>query len=231
MPVQAKLLRALETRRVTRLGGTHEHALDLRVVAATSCDLTHEIAAERFRQDLYFRLDGASVTLPPLRARRREIPILARHFLAAARPRGKGAPIRISTAAMRRLIAHPWPGNIRELKNTMEYAAALVDHHRVEPWHLPAAMAQPAPEAGSTPGEDAPVGTRPGASEAIARAPASFRPLAEELRALEQRRMVEALRASGGVQRRAAELIGMPVRTFTSKLTQYGLRDHARGVT
>ena len=71
-PAQAKLLRVLEDQRVTRLGGKHERAIDIRVVAATSCDLTHEIAVNRFRQDLYFRLDGTTVMLPPLRARRRE---------------------------------------------------------------------------------------------------------------------------------------------------------------
>jgi DNA-binding NtrC family response regulator len=225
---QAKLLRVLENQRVTRLGGTHARAIELRVVAATSCDLPHAIAADRFRQDLYFRLDGATVVLPPLRARRREIPILARHFLAAARPRAGGAPIRISTAAMRRLVAHPWPGNIRELKNAMEYAAALVDHHRVEPWHLPAAMAQEPPVAHANMDETLPAVTRARAGAAIERAAASFRPLAEELRDLEQRRMAEALRAAGGVQRRAAELIGMPIRTFSCKLAQYGLRGHVR---
>ena len=227
-PAQAQLLRVLEDQRVTRLGGVHARAIDLRVVATTSSDLTHEIAADRFRQDLYFRLDGATVVLPPLRARWREIPILARHFLAAARPRAGGAPIRISTAAMRRLIAHPWPGNIRELKNAMEYAAALVDHHRVEPWHLPAAIAQEAPAAQSNLDAALPAMTRARTGAAIERARVSFRSLAEELRDLEQRRIAEALRAAVGVERRAAELLGIPLRTFRCKLTQYGLRDHVR---
>jgi two-component system, NtrC family, response regulator AtoC len=227
-PVQAKLLRVLEHQRVTRIGGTQARATVLRVVAATSCDLMHAVAAGRFRQDLYFRLDGATVVLPPLRARSREIPILARHFLAAARPRAGGAPIRISTPAMRRLVAHPWPGNIRELKNAMEYAAALVDHDRIEPWHLPAAMAQEPPVAQANLGAALPAVTRARAGAAFARTQANFRPLAEELRDLEQRRIVEALRAAGGVKRRAAELIGMPIRTFTGKLVQYGLRGHSR---
>ncbi len=227
-PAQAQLLRVLEDQRVTRLGGVHARAIDLRVVATTSCDLTHEIAADRFRQDLYFRLDGATVVLPPLRARRHEIPILARHFLAATRPRGGGAPIRISTAAMRRLIAHPWPGNIRELKNAMEYAAALVDHHRLEPWHLPAAIAQEAPAAQANLAAVLPAMTQAPTGTAIERARVSFRPLAEELRDLEQRRIAEALRAAAGVQRRAAELLGMPLRTLRCKLTQYGLCGQVR---
>jgi len=230
-PAQAKLLRVLEDQRVTRVGGTQARAIDLRVVAATSCDLPHAIAAGRFRQDLYFRLDGATVALPPLRARRREIPILARHFLAAARPRAGGAPIRISTPAMRRLVAHPWPGNIRELKNAMEYAAALVDHDRVEPWHLPAAMAQEPPVAQANLGAALPAVTRARAGAAIEPTQVSFRPLAEELRDLEQRRMAEALRAAGGVKRRAAELIGMPIRTFSWKLAQYRLPRHGRDLT
>jgi two-component system, NtrC family, response regulator AtoC len=226
---QAKLLRVLEHQRVTRLGSVRERAVDIRVVAATSCDLAHETATGRFRQDLYFRLNGATVVLPPLRARRREIPALAQHFLVAARPCADGEPITISSAAMQRLIAHPWPGNIRELKHTMEYAAALVDGHRVEPWHLPAAMAQAlTPAAQARMGAARPMVAPARVAPAIAPAAASFQPIAEERRALERRRMAEALRATGGVQRRAAELIGMPLRTFTCKLTQYGLRDRAR---
>jgi len=227
-PAQAQLLRVLEDQRVTRLGGVHARAIDLRVVATTSCDLTHEIAADRFRQDLYFRLDGATVVVPPLRARWHEITILARHFLAAARPRAGGPPIRISTAAMRCLIAHPWPGNIRELKNAMEYAAALVDHHRVEPWHLPAAIAQEAPAAQANLGAVLPAMTQASTGAATERARVSFRSLAEELRDLEQRRIAEALRAAAGVQRRAAELLGMPLRTLRCKLTQYGLCGQVR---
>lgn len=221
---QARLLHLIEQRRVLRLGGKHERAVDVRIVATTDSDLAAAVAAGRFRRDLYDRLSAASVALPPLRARRPEIPVLAQHFLARARGHDDGAPVAIGPAALARLAAHPWTGNVRELEHTMAYAAALVDGARVEPWHLPEAVL----------GEAAPVPAPAGDPEAPAAEPAgfvrpadSFRPIAEELQALERRRMTEALRATGGVQRRAAELIGMPVRTFTFKLTQYGLRDGA----
>ncbi|HEX3761699.1 MAG TPA: sigma 54-interacting transcriptional regulator [Kofleriaceae bacterium] len=223
--VQARLVHALDHRRVLRIGGKHERPIDVRIIAATSEDLAAAVAAGRFRRDLYDRLNAASIALPPLRARRREIAVLAQQFLAAAWS-GEGAPVAISAAAQAQLTAHPWPGNVRELEHAMAYAAALVDGDRVEPWHLPepeAAAMPTVPTAPTEPGElDA-----PGPIAAAVRPAASFRPIADELQALERRRMTEALRVTGGVQRRAAELIGMPVRTFTFKLTQYGLRDGA----
>jgi DNA-binding NtrC family response regulator len=219
---QARLLHLVEQGRVLRLGGKHERTVDVRIIATTDSDLVAAIAAERFRRDLYDRLSAASVSLPPLRARQPEIPALAQHFLTQARRHDDGAPVAIGPAAMAQLAAHPWTGNVRELEHTMAYAAALVDGGRIEPWHLPEAVL----------GEAAPAPSPAGDPEAPAAEPAgfvrpadSFRPIAEELQALERRRMAEALRATGGVQRRAAELIGMPVRTFTFKLTQYGLRD------
>ena len=219
--VQARLVHALAHRRVLRIGGKHERPVDVRMIATTSEDLAAAVAAGRFRRDLYDRLNAASVALPPLRARRREIAVLAHQFLAAARS-GDGAPVAISADALTQLAAHPWPGNVRELEHAMAYAAALVDGDRVEPWHLPEAApaAVPAPAPVDDLGPPAPV-------ESTLRPAASFRPIADELQALERRRMTEALRVTGGVQRRAAELIGMPVRTFTFKLTQYGLRDGA----
>jgi two-component system response regulator AtoC len=226
---QARLLRVLEGERGARIGGTLACTLEVRIVAATTSDLTREVTAGRFRSDLHDHLSGATVVLPPLRARRRELPILAQYFLAAARLRTGGVPTTISNAAMRRLLAHPWPGNIRELKHAMEYAAALVDGAHVEPRHLPVALAQAALPAVQARRPAAGLRVVPaGGATALARGTARFRPIAEELRALEQRRMAEALRATGGVQRRAAELIGMSVRTFASKLAHYGLRERAR---
>ncbi|TMQ03230.1 MAG: sigma-54-dependent Fis family transcriptional regulator [Deltaproteobacteria bacterium] len=213
---QARLLGALEHRRVLRLGGKHERTIDIRIIATTSGDLAAAVAAGRFRRDLYDRLSAASVTLPPLRARRREIALLAQQFLAVARGRDAGGTIALGPAALAQLAAHTWTGNVRELEHAMAYAAALVDGDRVEPWHLPETTAA---DHAAPNGEPTPI------HEADSARPAgSFRPIAEELAALERRRMTEALRATGGVQRRAAELIGMPVRTFTFKLTQYGLR-------
>jgi two-component system, NtrC family, response regulator AtoC len=217
--LQARLLHVLDHRRVLRIGGKHERSVDVRIIATTSDDLAAAVAAGRFRRDLYDRLNAASVTLPPLRARRREIAILAQQFLTAARVRDEASPVALSATALSQLAAHSWTGNIRELEHAMAYAAALVDGERVEPWHLPETVAQDGNGAVASEPEAAAIATT------AARPAASFRPIAEELQALERRRMTEALRATGGVQRRAAELIGMPVRTFTFKLTQYGLRD------
>ncbi len=215
---QAKLLRAIEAKRITRLGDVKEREVDIRVVAATHRDLETEIRAGRFREDLFFRLGAAQVHLPPLRERPREIPLLARVFLeAAASSLGKETPV-LSAATLERLGRHPWPGNVRELKNAMDFVGATIDEPVVEPWHLPERM-QDEPE---------PTGVAAAASAQTADLPSvrpkAFRPIAEELRSLEQQRMQEALVATGGVQTKAADLIGMPLRTFVFKLKQYGMQ-------
>ncbi|WP_437587200.1 sigma 54-interacting transcriptional regulator [Sorangium sp. So ce1000] len=208
--VQAKLLRALEAKRFTRLGDVREREVDIRIVAATNRDLEAEVRAGRFRQDLLFRLSAAVVELPPLRHRRRELPILARLFLAEACARIGRPALEISEAALAALFAHPFPGNVRELKNAMEYAAATADGPVIEPWSLPERIA----------GIDAP--PTPAAE------PSRFRPIAEEVRELERTRMRQALEAADWVQKRAAALLGMPVRTFTFKLRQYGISARER---
>jgi DNA-binding NtrC family response regulator len=115
--------------------------------------------------------------------------------------------------ALQRLVGHPWPGNVRELRNLMAYLAATLEGPLLEPWHLPEESAEGRLSSAPTavPAQKPP------------EAPATFRKLEEELRELERRRMVEALQASGGVQKRAAQLIGMPLRTFVLKVKQYGL--------
>ncbi|WP_437757167.1 sigma 54-interacting transcriptional regulator [Sorangium sp. So ce1389] len=216
---QAKLLRALEAKRITRLGDVREREVDLRIVAATNRDLEAESRAGRFREDLLFRLSTAVVELPPLRHRPREVPILARLFLAQARARGGKAPVELSEAVLSTLAAYAFPGNVRELKNAMEFAAATAESDVVELWNLPdriAGRGAAAAGAGGAPAAE-------GAPSSPPAAPPRFRPIAEELKELERRRMREALEATGGVQTRAAELIGMPTRTFVFKLKQYGI--------
>ncbi|WP_240360238.1 sigma 54-interacting transcriptional regulator [Pyxidicoccus caerfyrddinensis] len=214
LSVQAKLLRALDQQRITRLGDSRERAVDLRIVAATHRVLADEVKAGRFRQDLFFRLSASVVTLPPLRNRPRELPLLATRFLQEALARvGRTAP-RISAAAMEVLRAHPWPGNVRELKNVMEYAATTATGPLLEASHLPDSLQRPP---GDEPTPPSPAGPAQG------EAPGSFRSIAEEVRELEYRRMREALEATGGVQTRAAQLIGMPLRTFKFKARRYQL--------
>ncbi|WP_104987322.1 sigma 54-interacting transcriptional regulator [Sorangium cellulosum] len=210
---QAKLLRALEVKRITRLGDVRDREVDIRIVAATNRDLEAEVRAGRFREDLLFRLSAAVVELPPLRHRRRELPILARLFLADACARAGRSALELSEAALAALFAHPFPGNVRELKNAMEYAAATAEGAVIEPWGLPERIA----------GID--LAPRPAADPSAppAAAPSRFKPIAEELREIERTRMCQALDAADGVQKRAAALLGMPVRTFTFKLKQYGI--------
>ncbi|WP_437834244.1 sigma 54-interacting transcriptional regulator [Sorangium sp. So ce1153] len=215
--VQAKLLRALEAKRITRLGDVRERDVDIRIVAATNRNLEAEVGAGRFRQDLLFRLSVGVVELPPLRHRRRELPILARLFLAEASARTGQPALDLSEATLAALFAHPFPGNVRELKNAMEYAAATADGPVIEPWNLPERIA----------GVDVRSRPAPDASAPPAAAPSRFRPVAEELRDLECTRMRQALDAADGIQTRAAALLGMPIRTFTSKLKQYGISARA----
>lgn len=210
LTVQAKLLRVLETHKINRVGAVRERDIELRVVAATHRDLEQDVKAGRFRQDLFFRLSAATVIIPPLRERPREIVVLARVLLDAACARSGREPIDISAAAMQRLTSYPWPGNVRELKNIMDYLAVTVPTPVLSPWHLPPRI--------SGSGEVLlPVDGSPVAS-------AGFRPVAEELQALERQRMMEALKAAEGNQTRAAELIGMPLRTFVTKFKVYGLK-------
>ena len=146
--VQAKLLRAIETQRILRVGDVKERKIDVRLVAATNRDLHKEIAEGRFREDLFFRLSAARIVLPPLKDRTREIAHLARVLLAAACARMQRKPLRIAPVVMQKLFAHHWPGNVRELKNAMDYAAATaplddVEDSEVELWHLPPEIADP----------------------------------------------------------------------------------------
>lgn len=220
LPVQAKLLRVLETQKVMRVGDVRERQVDVRIVAATNRDLQAEIAAGRFRRDLYFRLSSARLSLPPLRNRPRELPVLARALLSSACRKLSRPPLAISDATMHLLLGHRWPGNVRELRNVMDFVAATVDDDTLQPWQIeeqlrstvPEEMPAPVPTvkaAGNTPPDSVP--------------PVHFRPIDEEVRALERRRMMEALAACGGVQIRAAALISMPARTFTTKMKQYKL--------
>ncbi len=126
LELQSKLLRALESRRIRRVGGTTEIAVDLRIVAASNRNLKAEVERGKFRQDLYFRLAVVPIHLPALRDRRKDIPLLAQQLLARiARDHGSERPLSLDRAAVEALSAHDWPGNVRELRNVLERAALL----------------------------------------------------------------------------------------------------------
>lgn len=202
-PIQAKLLRALETRTVVRVGEVEPRRVDVRLVCATHRDLDQEVREGRFRQDLRFRIAGAPVHLAPLRERPRELRALAAHFLG----RAAGArPLTLSEEATTALQRHPWPGNVRELRNAMEWVAATCEGLEVGVDDLPESLREARVSAGSPSPPDG-----------------AFRGLADEVKDLERRRIAEALAATGGNKTRAAAMLAMPIRTLSEKVKQYGL--------
>ncbi|HEY5935588.1 MAG TPA: sigma 54-interacting transcriptional regulator, partial [Kofleriaceae bacterium] len=217
LATQAKLLRVLETGRMTRVGDVREREVDVRIVAATNRDLASEVESGRFRKDLYFRLTGAQLHLPPLRQRPRELPLLAATFLTDACTRARRSQMTISDGALAAMLAHPWPGNVRELKNLMHYVAAAFPDPVLTADHV-------AERLGPQRSESAP----PRTDEAPNATETTFRPLAEEVRELESTRIRAALEATGGNQTRAAALLSIPIRTFFDKVKQYNLSPKAK---
>jgi DNA-binding NtrC family response regulator len=227
LPVQIKLLRVLEDRKVVRVGARTPRQLDVRFVAATNRDLELEIARGNFRQDLYFRINGLSVVIPPLRARVAEIAPLAERFLAdASLTLDRVAPLQLSSEALGYLERYAWPGNVRELRNAMERAAVLASGDLITPADLPTHVtcaavpatgaARPAPPAPQPTRETTP--PRPVAS---ATAEPSPPPLPEPT--AERQQIIAALEQCAGNQTRAAKLLGISLRTLVSRLAEYDI--------
>ena len=201
MATQAKLLRVLETREVTRLGSVKPRRIDVRFIAATNRDLEAEVARGAFRQDLYFRLNGFSLAIPPLRERVDEIRHLAETFARQiCRDLGRAPPV-IPPPILALLEAYAWPGNIRELKNVVERAVLLSAGPTIGREHLPMDKLLPSVVIGATP---------PPRIDTQKVSPPS-----------ERDRIIMALNNCAGNQRRAAKLLGMPRRTFVNKLDAY----------
>jgi DNA-binding NtrC family response regulator/HAMP domain-containing protein len=141
-PAQIKLLRVLQTRKFERLGGENTLSVDVRILAATNKDLLQEVKKGNFREDLFYRLNVIPIVLPPLRARKNDIPMLSLHFLQRfAGQQGKSLK-GFSSEGMRLLLEYPWPGNVRELENSIEHAMVLTKGGQVEAWDLPSALRQ-----------------------------------------------------------------------------------------
>jgi DNA-binding NtrC family response regulator len=213
-PGQAKLLRVLDNKRLRPLGEVREREVDVRIVAATNRDLETEVAEGRFRKDLYFRLRGAAVWIPPLRKRSSEIQPLFEAFLQAACARIGRLPVEVPAAVGGELKGYGWPGNVRELRSFADYVAATEGGGGLRPGCLTEWLGRTATQ---------PVLPIEERRESGAATPVCFRPVRDELRELERGRMEQALAATGGNQTRAAELIRMPVRTFMAKVKQYNL--------
>ena len=210
--VQAKLLRALEERRIERLGGNESIPVDVRIVSATHRPLEQEIGAGNFRADLFYRLRVVTIDIPPLRDRREDIPHLAETFTKMAADR-YNLPLRqIGQSALRRLLDYDWPGNVRELKNTIERAAILAEGEELRAQDLPdeivpAAQRATREDAASTNGLSVPF-------------TADFR---EDRREFERRYISRCLEHTQGNVTKAAEILGMHRQSLQHKLRQLGL--------
>ena len=199
LSAQAKLLRVLEDRRVTRVGAVESLPIDVRFVAATHRDLRARANEGLFREDLFFRLDGFTLRIPPLRERRVEIEPLTERFLAGAAERAGRAPPALAPDARDALLRHSWPGNVRELRNVIERAMVLADGGSIGARHLQfstVAASVPAPATDSLPAA------------------------VEEI---ERNRILEALTHCGGNQTRAARMLGISRRTLVYRLGKYEL--------
>ena len=202
---QAKFLRAVEERTFLRVGGTVPIAVDVRIVAATNRELASLVKAGTFREDLFYRLDVFPVRLPPLRARKEDIPALVSGFaVSAARQVKKKAPV-FSPAALERLQAHNWPGNVRELRNVVERAVLLASGDVVRPQDIVVGVA----------GETEP--RHPSLDGTLEETAERWR------QAGEAARIRRALDATGGDKTRASEELGVPVRKLAQRMKELGI--------
>ena len=207
--MQVKLLRVLQERRFRRVGGLEELQADIRVIAATNQDLTKAVAEGRFREDLFYRINVIPIALPPLRERREDIPLLAEHFLIKYSEQMNKQIAGIAHEALELLVQHDWPGNIRELENVVERAVALESTPAILPDSLPANVRGDSPRPPSAP------------VEAL---PESGFDLEAHVKEIERGYIAEALKRAGGVQVKAAELLGMSFRSFRYYVKKYNLR-------
>jgi transcriptional regulator with GAF, ATPase, and Fis domain len=210
LTTQAKLLRVLETGEVTRIGSVKPRTIDVRFVGATNRDLRRLVADGNFRADLYFRINGISVTLPPLRDRLDDIVPLARHFVQRVAQRLGRPSLEFTPSAVDALHRYSWPGNVRELRNVVERALILAKGPAIDAPDL--AFQE---HAVASPSSVAPV-ERPTLTEP--NAGLSESELRDQMRAFERHRIEEALRKTHGNQTRAAQLLGVSRRTLINKL-------------
>jgi two-component system nitrogen regulation response regulator NtrX len=207
LPLQGKLLRTLQERVVQRLGAQQPRTVDVRVLAATNQDLQGMVADKTFREDLFYRLHVVRIQLPPLRERGEDIVVLARHFLAAATARNGLPARRLGKGASPWLMAQPWPGNVRQLKNVVEGAAVLADATEIEAQDL-AAVSTPGPGAAAGGGTDW----------------FQFERLEDFRAATEKEFLRRKLLEFGGNIKRTAERIELQRSNLYKKLDRYGLK-------
>ncbi|GBC58976.1 two component, sigma54 specific, transcriptional regulator, Fis family [Stutzerimonas stutzeri] len=203
--MQVKLLRAIQERTITRVGAENPFEVDVRLVCATHEDLHRLVEAGRFREDLYYRINVIHLRIPPLRERREDILWLARRFLAEQSGKRGGTPFALSATAERGLLAHPWPGNIRELKNAIERACILSERPQISPEALLGEALQPA-LSGALDGET----------------------LAGHLERCEKRYLEQALSLQQWRIGDTAEALGISRKTLWEKMKKHGIAEPTR---
>jgi DNA-binding NtrC family response regulator len=216
LALQAKILRALEEKRFERVGGTAPIQVDVRVVAATNRNLKAAVAARQYREDLYFRLSVFPITIPPLRDRPADIPMLAKHFIERFCRDLNKKPLVLAPSAVQELQEYQWPGNVRELQNCIERAVILTEGDTIHARHLSLSFRdgslQPTP-----PEDDGTPWSKIDMSGTLA--DATRRVVTE----IERRKIDQALRESAGNRNRAADVLQISYKTLLAKLKEYGL--------
>jgi two-component system nitrogen regulation response regulator NtrX len=214
LKTQAKVLRVLQEQRLEPVGGTGSVTVDVRVIAATNKNLEEEIRRGTFREDLYFRLNVIPFQVPPLRERRPDVPLLARHFLAAISAEYGKRPKQLAPEAFDALVSQPWPGNVRELRNTIERLVIMTAGERIEARHLPAPLLAALP-------------TPPVAAAGLP--PAAFASLAEAREDFEKRYIWRKYQECGGNMSRTAEALQVERSNLYRKMKGYGLLPMRKG--
>jgi Nif-specific regulatory protein len=242
--MQVKLLRVLQESEFERVGGIKTIKVDVRLVTATNRDLQKEVAAQAFREDLFYRLNVVPIHLPPLRERRGDIPLLVEHFIARFNERLKKQIAGVEEEALARLMAHPWPGNIRELENVLERTILFCEGPTIRASDLPPEISGPQPAAAaaatvqaaapvalaavpSGPHVTPPFGTPapPAGASAEPRASSLKELVRQETERVERELIVRALEETGGNVTQAARKLKISRKSLQNKMKEFGLRD------
>jgi transcriptional regulator with GAF, ATPase, and Fis domain len=222
--MQVKLLRVLQESEFERVGGIKTIKVDVRLVTATNRDLQREVAAGNFREDLFYRLNVVPVHLPPLRERREDIPLLAQHFVSKFNERLRKNITRVDDEALERLVAHPWPGNIRELENVLERTILFCEGPTIRARDLPPELAGEA-----APREITGSHALPRAATASAGPAGSLKEMVkQETERLERELIQRALDETGGNVTQAARKLKISRKSLQNKMKEFGLREGSR---
>lgn len=204
--VQTKLLRVLQERKITRLGGTDTIDVGVRIITATNRDLEKAMEEKKFREDLYYRLNVIPILLPPLRERKNDIPLLVEHFVKKYSFENKCVPIQVSDEALRLCLDYDWPGNVRELENAVENAIVLGEGQTLLPEHLPLGA-----------------NTRSKATAKLHLLKNTDKTYKHNMEAAERMILLDAIERAGGNKSEAAKTLDISLRTMRYKIKKYEL--------